>query len=74
VNSELEVMWKKVIVEALLRNFSEGLRKTTKTFHQDSRSPKRDLNQRLPEYEAKLQTTGPRCPVQSYGNCGHTSL
>jgi hypothetical protein len=38
----------------------EGLRKTTKTLIQDSRSQGRDLNPVPPEYEAGLLTIRPR--------------
>jgi hypothetical protein len=39
----------------------EVLRKTTKTLSQDSGSPCRDINLRLPEYEAGGLTTRPKC-------------
>jgi hypothetical protein len=38
----------------------EGLRKVTKNFGQDSRSPDRDLCPGLPEYEAEVLTTQTR--------------
>jgi hypothetical protein len=43
----------------------EGVRKNTKTFSQDSRSPGRDLSQIHPIYEAGVLTTGPRYSVYS---------
>jgi hypothetical protein len=41
----------------------DGLRKATKTLSQDSRSPDRDFNPGLPEYDAGVLTTRPWHPV-----------
>jgi hypothetical protein len=49
----------------------EGLRKATKNFSQDSRSPGRDLNSGPPEYEAGMLTTRPRCTVRTWQNHAH---
>jgi hypothetical protein len=49
--------------------FVEGLRKTTKNFSHDSRSPGRDLNPGPLEYKAEVLTTRPRrsiCEYQEY--------
>jgi hypothetical protein len=42
----------------------EGVRKTTKSLSQDSRSPGRDLNPGPAEYEARVLTTRPRRSVK----------
>lgn len=54
-----------LIFRSYHRIFLEGLRQTTKCFSQDSRSLRRDLNPRAPDYEGML-TTRPR---PSYLRC-----
>jgi hypothetical protein len=53
--------------------FLEGLRKTTKNFSQDTRSPGRDLNPGPPEFEAGVLTTQARRSVASYRVLGTTT-
>jgi hypothetical protein len=55
VKNKLKMIWKKAVVaqvEELLvfRNFSGGLRKTTKCVNHVSQAAGRDLNPGLPEY------------------------
>jgi hypothetical protein len=63
VSNELERMWPN------LRYYPniclEGLRKTTKSLSQDSRSPGRDLNLGPPKYEAGVLTTQLQCSVEN---------
>jgi hypothetical protein len=42
------------------RIYLEGLKKTTKSLSQDTRSPSRNLNPGPPEYEAGVLTTRPQ--------------
>jgi hypothetical protein len=44
----------------------KGLRRTTKNFSQDNRSPGQDLNPGPPEYEAGVYTTRPRRSAYLY--------
>jgi hypothetical protein len=46
--------------QVLSQNSTVGLKKTTKNLNQNSRSPRRDINQAPPEYEAGMLTTRPR--------------
>jgi hypothetical protein len=51
MNNKLQSMWKEVGIahsRYYLGLWLEGLRKTTKSFSQDSRSPNRDFNRNLP--------------------------
>jgi hypothetical protein len=48
----------------------EGLRKTTKSFGQDSRFPSRDLSPGPPEYEARVLTIWPQRSVVNGKECG----
>jgi hypothetical protein len=53
-------MWKEVVVANVWYYSNirfEGLRKTTKNISKDSRSPCRDLNLGLPEYEIGMLAT-----------------
>jgi hypothetical protein len=57
VNDEQKRMWKEAAMayfKVLFLLCLEGLRETTKSLSQESRSPDRDLNPEPPEYEARL--------------------
>jgi hypothetical protein len=70
VNDKLERMWK-VAVVAYFKQLSQYFPRETEEKHkksQSSRSPCRDLNPGLPEYEAGVLTTRPRRSVPELRN------
>jgi hypothetical protein len=64
-------MWKEAVV---VPHLPGGLKKTTKNFILDSRSPGRDLNPGPPEHEAGVTMTRSQCSVHKQVNFSRLGL